>query len=140
MKKSVKSMLGVTLLEVMLVLAIAAMIIVMSIRYYQQAGTSNQVNQTMSEVISIASAADGLYQGTGSYAAASNAVISPITGASTLVTPWGAAITVAGTATTVTMTFAVAASTAVCPLLTAKIRQNSKFAINAACTIVTYTP
>ena len=58
---------GVTLLEVLLVLAIAAMIIVMSIRYYQSASTSQQVNMTMEEIQAITAAADNLAIGSGSY-------------------------------------------------------------------------
>ncbi len=46
------SVLGVTLLEIMLVLAIAAMVVVMSIRYYQAARASQQANDVL-ELLSI---------------------------------------------------------------------------------------
>src|SRR5947207_13018228 len=103
MKKSLKSALGVTLLEVMLVLAIAAIIIVMSVRYYQAASVSNQVNSVIQEVTAIAAAADSLAQNTGSYTAATQANVQAIVTAAGLRAPWGTTITIGAAATTVTM-------------------------------------
>jgi type II secretory pathway pseudopilin PulG len=100
-------MIGVTLLEVMLVLAIAAMIIVLSIRYYQSAQTSQQVNAAMNQVQAIIAAADGIALGTGSYTGVTLATVAgAITpGATTMNSPNGAAITMTtGTATTYTVT------------------------------------
>ena len=62
MKKFVKTA-GVTLLEVMLVLAIAAMIIVMSVRYYQSTNAANQANTVVQQITSIVAAADSLSVG-----------------------------------------------------------------------------
>ena len=80
MKRFAKSMLGVTLLEIMLVLAIAAMIIVMSVRYYQSASASQQVNAVLQQIQGITAAADGLAQATGSYSAAnvSSTTLAPL--------------------------------------------------------------
>ena len=50
MKRTIKSIYGATLLEIMLVLAIAAMIIVMSVRYYQSAQMSSQANAFVAQV------------------------------------------------------------------------------------------
>jgi type II secretory pathway component PulJ len=49
MKKQARSILGVTLLEIMLVLAVAAMIIIMSVRYYESANSSQQANATLQQ-------------------------------------------------------------------------------------------
>ena len=103
MKKFTKSILGVTLLEIMLVLAVAAMVIVMSIRYYQSATTSQQANMAMSQIQAITSAADNLAIGTGSYTAVTQAAITKLLG--TLTSPTGAAVTVSdGAATSYTVT------------------------------------
>ena len=103
MKRNTKSMLGVTLLEVMLVLAIAAMIIVMSIRYYQSATTSQQANAGMEELQAIIAAADNLAVGTGNYSSITTAQITAVVGANNMVSPTGGAITVTGAATTLTV-------------------------------------
>ena len=44
---------GATLLEVMLVLAVAAMVIVMSIRYYKNAQNSQNVNAILAQIQAI---------------------------------------------------------------------------------------
>ncbi len=83
--KLLKSIKGVTLLEIMLVLAIAAMVIVMSIRYYQSATLSQQVNQTMSQIQSIAAAADNLAVGSNSYTTSATAPdVTSVVGASNM--------------------------------------------------------
>lgn len=93
MKRFTRSVLGVTLLEIMLVLAIAAMIIVMSVRYYQSATISNQVNMAMGEIQAITAGMDNLAIGSGSYvtnytslgsAIGSNNMISPTNGTNTV--------------------------------------------------------
>jgi type II secretory pathway pseudopilin PulG len=58
MKKSFKTMFGVTLLEIMLVLAIAGIIIAMSVRYYQQAATNQKVTAGMSAVTAVVAAVE----------------------------------------------------------------------------------
>jgi type II secretory pathway pseudopilin PulG len=93
MKKSIRTILGVTLLEIMLVLAIAAMVIVLSIRYYQSAASSSQANAILGAFQSITAAADNLSQGTGGYAAITQAMITNVVPASTFTSPWGTAMT-----------------------------------------------
>lgn len=124
MKRFSKSMLGVTLLEIMLVLAIAAMIIVMSIRYYQSATSSAQSNQAMQEVQAVMAAMDNLGLA-GGYTAASQASLSATVGSTNMVTPSGGAITLG---TTATNTYSVTASlnTTVCPSVAAKLQGNTK--------------
>lgn len=58
MKRSIRTVLGVTLLEIMLVLAIAGVVIAMSIRYYQQAATNQKVTAGMSAVMAVSSAVE----------------------------------------------------------------------------------
>ncbi len=129
MKKMSKSILGVTLLEVMLVLAIAAMVIVMSVRYYQSATANQQANSLMQQIQGITAAADGLAQGTGSYTGVTGAAVAPLLpGGSTsgLKTPWGTTITVTGAATSYTVSIPGVPYN-VCPLVVSQLAGNKKF-------------
>jgi len=137
MKKFAKSVLGVTLLEIMLVLAIAAMIIVMSVRYYQSATTNQQVNAALQMVQGIAASADNLAQATGSYAAATQADIFKLLGSSagTMNTPWGTAVSIApgASGSEYTVTFPNTPGP-VCLLLKARLMAGRKFSTTASCT------
>ena len=147
MKRTTRSILGVTLLEIMLVLAIAAMVIVMSVRYYQTATSSAQVKTVMQQIQSITAAADSLAQGSGSYATASigNATLSPLLPSNGLTLPWGSTITVgspSATSYTVTMNSVPANQ---CPKIKSKITANSHYSSATACDVtatnlvITYT-
>jgi len=105
MKRITKSMLGVTLLEIMLVLAVAAMIIVMSVRYYQSANASQQANQTLQLIQAITASADALAQGGGSYVVVTTPSITPLlANVGGLKLPWGADATITtSTATSYTV-------------------------------------
>lgn len=130
MKKFAKSMHGVTLLEIMLVLAIAAMIIVMSVRYYQSATSSQQANSVLQQIQAITAAADGLAQASGSYTAGNitSASIAPLLPANGLVAPWGSTIEVSGaTATSYTVSIPGVPG-GVCPLLISKLAANNHYA------------
>src|SRR3990167_1098160 len=128
--KQLSRMLGVTLLEVMLVLAIAAMVILMSVKFYKSAADSNQVNTYMQTVQAITAAADGLAANTGSYAAATTAAVTTIVGANNMRAPWGAALTLTAVGTTgVTITPATAAGTSVCAQVELKLEANPKYAV-----------
>jgi Tfp pilus assembly major pilin PilA len=120
-KKSMRTMLGVTLLEIMLVLAIAAMVIVLSIKYYQSAASSSQTNAIMGAFQSITAASDNLAQGTlTGYSGITNGTLTAILPSSTFVSPWGQTMTYAGT--TSSFTVAVPSPPApVCALITAKL-------------------
>jgi len=135
MKRFVKSMLGVTLLEIMLVLAIAAMIIVMSVRYYQSANTSQQANNVLSQIQSISAAADSLAQATGSYSGGgvATATIAPLLPANGLTTPWGSAITMGtATANTYTVTFPNMPA-GVCGIVSSQLKANAHFSVSTTC-------
>lgn len=138
MKRFVKSMLGVTLLEIMLVLAIAAMIIVMSVRYYQSASSSQQANNVLSQIQSITAAADSLAQATGSYSGGNvnTASIKPLLPANGLVTPWGSAIGVTGaTNNQYTVSFP-STPIGVCNIVKSQLGANAHFAVTATCASV----
>lgn len=94
MKKTMKSMLGVTLLEIMLVLAIAAMVIVMSVRYYQTATQSQQANAVLQMLQGVTAAADGLAQGSGTYSSVSSDDIASLMPGGNLNLPWGGVVTI----------------------------------------------
>jgi type II secretory pathway pseudopilin PulG len=133
MKQFRKSMLGVTLLEIMLVLAIAAMVIVMSIRYYQSATSSQQANSALAQIQSITAAADSIAQGAGGYTtstiSASN--ISPLLPKNGLVTPWNGGVAFSNiTATKYTVTLSNTPA-AVCPILKTKLAVNSHYDVTA---------
>jgi len=131
MKKGFKTVLGVTLLEVMLVLAIASMIIVMSVRYYQSASSSQQANNVLQQIQGIVSASDSLAQGQGSYSAANinNSTLQPLLPAGGLTTPWGDPITVASTGATSYTIDIGSVPSGVCPLLYSKLATNNHFTI-----------
>ena len=141
MKKFARSILGVTLLEIMLVLAIAAMIIVMSVRYYQSATANQQANAILQMIETVTANADGLAQGTGSYSAAgvSTATLQPMMPNDSFTTPWGGSITVAATgSSTYTVDISVM-PIAVCGQIKARLAGNPKYmgVTNNACTSVT---
>jgi len=121
-----KKLAGVTLLEILLVLAIAAMIIIMSIRYYQSATQSEQANVAMEEIQAIAAAADNLALGAGSYSTTvSTNAISNVVGSANMITPNGQDITI----TSVTATsygVKMPLGTTVCASVDAKLAGNSK--------------
>lgn len=121
MRNSSKTMLGVTLLEIMLVLAIAAMIIVMSIRYYQSASSNQQANAALSQVQAVMAAMDNLGMAGGySNTNVTQANLEAILNQTPLTTPTGGAVTLGGTtATTYTMTFVL--NSTICPNVLAKL-------------------
>lgn len=135
MKRFAAKQLGVTLLEIMLVLAIAAMVIVMSVRYYQSATASQQTNATLQLVQAIAAAADNLAQSTGSYSGVSTATVAPLLpgGGSTIPTQWGTVITITSGTNTYGVSIASVPSQ-VCPLLVSRLSANSHFKNVSACT------
>jgi type II secretory pathway pseudopilin PulG len=152
MRRFSKSVLGVTLLEIMLVLAIAAMVIVMSVRYYQSATASQQTNATLQLIQAITAAADSLSQSTGTYSnvtAANVGALLPGGVTTGLNTPWGTTITLNPSTSNYVVSIPSAPSQ-VCPLLVSRLSANKNFNITApsggatgcaaaAATTITYT-
>lgn len=140
MKRFAKPMLGVTLLEILLVLAIAAMIIVMSVRYYQSASQSSQANSFIQQVQNITAAVESLAV-SGGYGSGNitNTKVEAIVGASGLVAPWGAtAMQVTGTANGYQLKFP-AAGDAQCTLIKARLEQSKNYKVAEDCTSLEYS-
>ncbi len=127
-----KSIAGVTLLEIMLVLAIAAMIIVMSVKYYQSASSSQSTNSAMQSIQSLTAAADGIAQGTGTYTSANSTNIKNVAGSTALNLPWGASITINPSAGSYTVNLPSTPAN-VCNSLTFKLKANSHYTNISAC-------
>lgn len=148
MKKISQSILhsaGVTLLEIMLVLAVAAMIIVMSVRYYQSATSSQQATAALQQIQAVTAAADTLAQGSKAYAGVTNqAVANLINNGNPMTTVWGGVITIGtATATTYPVTITLMPQ-AICTRLREQLSSNNRFtALPASCaagaTSFTYT-
>lgn len=143
--KRLSQILGVTLLEIMLVLAIASMIIVMSVRYYQSATSAEQSTSVLAQIQAITAAADQLAQGPTGYANVSTANLASIMGGTTnLNTVWGGAVTVSSSAQT---TYSISVSNMpyqVCGILKAQLSSNVRFTGLITCptsgtTAFTYT-
>jgi type II secretory pathway pseudopilin PulG len=132
MKKFTK-MAGVTLLEVMLVLAVAAMIIVMSVRYYQSATYSQQANSALSMIQGITAAADGMSQGTGTYDTVDTATVQALMPNNTMTTPWGTAITVTNGAGQTYDVNLPATPDAICTQLANRLTGSTKYTSISAC-------
>jgi type II secretory pathway pseudopilin PulG len=129
MKQSIKSAIGVTLLEIMLVLAIASMIVVMSIRYYQSASNSQQANTALQQVQAVIAAMDNLGIA-GGYSTITASQLSAVVGSSNMITPNKGVITL-GTVTTSTYTVTFGLTTQTCPNVAAKLKANPKSAASA---------
>lgn len=128
MKLILRKMSGVTLLEIMLVLAVAALLIVMSVRYYSTSGSSEQVNALVEQVQAIVQAADGIAQEQGyNSSSISTSTVGAALQNTGMNTPWGEPITVAvASSTSLTITIPDVPA-AICPLLQAKYNGNTSF-------------
>lgn len=139
MRRFSRSALGVTLLEIMLVLAVAAMIIVMSVRYYQSASISQEANAFLSQVNAITAAMNSMSQSTGNYSGLTQASISPILPTNGLIPPWGGtALTVQGSATGFTIN-ASNVPDGVCSLVGSQLQSSANFTVGTNCATITYT-
>ena len=132
MKKLTK-MAGITLLEVMLVLAVAALIIVMSIRFYNSAIANNEVNGALEMGQAVISAADGFAAGTGNMSSVTQAGIQGTLPNNSLTLPWNQQMTITNiTGTSITINYA-AVPTAVCPALQARLNASNPKVVCGAC-------
>ena len=128
MKRSFKSMLGVTLLEIMLVLAIAALIIVMSIRYFQSASTNEKVNAAVDTVTGIVAAGENYNNANGSFSGiTASSLNSYLPGGKPPASPWGGSITIMSVnATIYKISMPVPATGNDCTLLVELLKSNNK--------------
>jgi type II secretory pathway pseudopilin PulG len=132
MKQTIGSMLGVTLLEIMLVLAIASMIIVMSLRYYGSAMMAEQTTDVTNQIFSIVAAMETLAAAAGSYSGISTTEISNYLGGNAIKTVTGGEITVVPTNTPNT-TFAIAMGLTAPICSSAAVRIKSGKITSASC-------
>jgi Tfp pilus assembly protein PilE len=124
--------LGVTLIEIMLVLTVAALIIVTSIRLYQTATVFSQLNQVSAQIVAIVGAAQQVAQPSGSFikglGADAKATLAPRLFGNAFTTPWGTTIDVEATSTT----FSVKVSgvpASLCPRLSERLMLNKRFKV-----------
>jgi len=134
MRRSLRTLAGATLLEVMLVLSIVALIILMSVRYYQSTTTASQTEQVMGIISALTAAADNLSLGTaGGYSNVTASNMTSVVGTSNMISPWSGNITF-GSGTTTSYTVNIPKPTAaVCTAVIIKLKTNSKFT-NVSCT------
>ena len=95
MKRSFKSVLGVTLLEIMLVLAIAAMIVVMSIRYYQTASLNQKVAAAMDSITAVVAASESYMSATSTVPTNASNVTPYLPGSVMPNSPWTGVLVIA---------------------------------------------
>ncbi len=137
MKQSFKSARGVTLLEIMLVLAIAAMVVVMSIRYYQTASLNQKVASTMNNIVGVVAAGESYFSATNSASGISSTTLAPyMPGSAMPNSAWGGLMTATGSAS-VTNQFTIDVPNvpaAGCSQIKNLLSSNSKLSTSAACT------
>ncbi len=123
-----RSQYGVTLLEIMLVLAIAAMIIVMSIKYYQQASSNQKVNAAADDVTAIIAAGESYLGAVGTLTGFPSNGLSYLPNGAVPNSPWGGVITIGATATANSYNFTIPAvpSASCTQLLNLLTTQNTK--------------
>ena len=140
MKRSFKSVLGVTLLEIMLVLAIAAMVIVMSIRYYQSASLNQKIAATLNNITAIVAAGESYLAATGTLTALSSTNLNPYLPGNTMpFSGWGGQMSVTtGAANSYSIGIPSVPANG-CTQLTNLVQQNSKLVMASGCASVTVT-
>lgn len=138
MKRSFRAISGVTLLEIMLVLAIAAMVVVMSIRYYQSATTNQKVASTLNNITAIVAAGENYLAAQGKYDNIGDADIKPyMPGNEMPSSGWGGAMSVGGGTASQYEITVPAIPTGACKQLAALVKQNGKVTFDSACSKAT---
>jgi type II secretory pathway pseudopilin PulG len=120
MTQGIRKQLGITLLEVLLVLAIASMIIVMSIRYYQSAVGAQGANTILEEMQAITAAMDNLATASGSYTNVSN----PASTVQSVISVTNISSITASSATQYSVKLTTSTTTAICNNLTSQVSSN----------------
>lgn len=138
--KAIKTVLGVTLLEIMLVLAIAAMVIVMSIRYYQSSTTSQQANSTMEQIQAIAAAMDNIANGgAGNYSNITPATLKAVVGESTMTSALNQPVVFTQSTDGTTYGVSIPLNEATCASVLAKLVSNTKISATCSSGTLAYT-
>ncbi len=132
MKRSLKSMLGITLLEIMLVLAIAAMIIVMSVRYYQSASANEKINTALDVVTGVVAGAESYLTANGTISGMTSSLLSPyLSGGSMGFSPWGGTITLTSPTANSYIIGLPSVPASVCAQFESLLKQNAKLSPSA---------
>jgi Tfp pilus assembly major pilin PilA len=127
LNKSPKSFLGVTLLEVMLVLAIASMIIVMSVRYYQSANSNQMAISALDLIQGITAHADGIAQASQSYSSVTNSAIQSLMPNQSMILPWGTLANITSQSATQYSVALANTPKDVCVLLKTRLAASAKY-------------
>lgn len=138
MNKVIKNLQGITLIEVMLVLVIAALLVVMSVRYFESAENSSQANTFAMKMQQYITNAENARTSTGVYP--TSAIMESMLpgGANAWNMPWGGAGVYAENFGGFTITLTPVPPPAACALITAKFASNPKTTVTATCDVVTY--
>ncbi len=128
---------GVTLLEVMLVLSIAAMIIMMSVRYYQSANQAQQVNAFIEQVQGVTATVESYAMG-GGYLSATQTAITPLLPRNAFVTPWGATMGYSPVSDGYTLSISPVPAPAVCSLIQMRLQSDTHYVVPSNCSSVAY--
>jgi type II secretory pathway pseudopilin PulG len=121
---------GVTLLEIMLVLAIAALVVVMSIRYYVSGVTAQQANSVLSQMQAMVNAASTIAGESGDYSLVNSTNVANQMPNHSLATPWGTNMTVSGTGSTFTVNIP-GTPFDVCTILSARLSADNHYDLSA---------
>ncbi len=124
--------LGVTLLEIMLVLAISASIIIMSVRYYGSATSSLQANNTLQQIQAITAAIDS-YSFNGSYAEVTTPLVKSLLPQNTLTTSWGTPISIGSAKPSSYEVKLPSMPLSVCAQVYGKLAANNHYQIDKPC-------
>lgn len=142
MKRHIKSIAGVTLLEIMLVLSVAALIIVMSIRYYKTSIDNENINVILEDVTAVTAAADSIAASGNTYANVTTAGVTGILGSYNSSTPYGGSFVIASVSASGYTGTLGSLPPFVCGALAAKMAGMPHFSAGApscATTILTWT-
>ncbi|TAK78693.1 MAG: hypothetical protein EPO11_01040 [Gammaproteobacteria bacterium] len=129
-----KSTLGVSLLETMLVLAIATLVIVSTARYYQSAIQNTQATQFTKQMYGFTAAVETLTQGKGNYASLTLAQITAILPANAMSLPWGGAPAIGTNTTGYAVTLSAPyPAVGTCNLITQRLTTDKHYTVTGTC-------
>lgn len=119
---------GVTLLEILLVLAISASILVMSVRYYGSATASLQANTTIEQIQAITATIDNYSAGL-SYSSISTAFLQSLMPKHSLKTSWGTDISIDSVKPSSYSVTLPDTPKAICSLIRSKLESNNHYKV-----------
>lgn len=126
--KSLKTVVGVTLLEILLVLAISASIILMSVRYYGSATSSLQANSILEQIQALTATIDNYSAGM-SYSSISTGFVEGLMPSHSLRTPWGTKISIDGVKPSSYNVTLPQTPQAICALIRSKLQSNNHYKV-----------